>query len=73
MDGRTALDALWPLIEETNKEISWETRLKEMVMFAKDKSLKRVLGKGTTNRRATAEDYAEEIETFVPEEYGADE
>ena len=64
MSERDALGALWPVIEETNKEISWEIMLKrEMVMFTQPgKPLKRVLGKGTTNRRATTEDYAEEIE-----------
>jgi acyl-coenzyme A synthetase/AMP-(fatty) acid ligase len=64
MDEKEGLDALWPAIEETNQEISWEIRLnKEMVIFAKPgKPLQRVMGKGTTNRRATTADYAEEIE-----------
>jgi acyl-coenzyme A synthetase/AMP-(fatty) acid ligase len=60
---RDALGTLWPVIEETNQYVSWEIRLKkEMVIYAaKGKPLKRVLGKATTNRRATVEDYAEEI------------
>jgi acyl-coenzyme A synthetase/AMP-(fatty) acid ligase len=64
MDENEALGALWPLIEERNKEVSWEIRLKrEMVMFAKKgKPLKKVGAKGTTNRRATIEGYAKEIE-----------
>ena len=68
----STLDVLWPLIEEANKNISFEIRLKrEMIIFAtKGKSLKRVLGKGTTNRRATVEDYAEEIERLYQRNEG---
>ena len=73
LSEKEALDALWPAIEKTNKEISSDIRLKrEMVMFAQPgKPLKRVLGKGTTNRRATTEDYADEIEELYQRNGGA--
>jgi len=72
MDEKEVLHALWLVIEETNRKISWEIRLKkDMVIFAKKgRPLKRVLGKGTTNRRATVEDYAEEIEELYQRNTG---
>lgn len=58
-----AREKLWPLVEEVNSSIMSEVRLREeMIMFtAEGKPMKRVLGKGTVNRRATLEEYKREI------------
>jgi hypothetical protein len=64
IDEEKAREGLWHLVEEVNSSIMSEVRLREeMIMFtAKGKPMKRVLGKGTVNRRATLEEYEGEID-----------
>jgi hypothetical protein len=71
-DDGEALKTLWPAIEKINGETNWEIKLnKEMILFAKKgKPLRRVMGKGTTNRRATVEEYAAEIEKLYQSNTG---
>jgi hypothetical protein len=64
IDEKKAREELWSLVEEVNSSIMSEIRLREeMIMFTvTGKPMKRVLGKGTVNRRMTLEEYKGEID-----------
>jgi hypothetical protein len=64
IDEEKARKELWPWVEEINSSIMSEIRLREeMITFTvKGKLMKRVLGKGIVNRRATLEGYEAEID-----------
>jgi hypothetical protein len=72
IDEEKARKELWPLVEEINSSIMSEIQLREemITLTVKGKLMKRVLGKGTLNRRATFEEYEGEIDELYQRRAG---
>jgi hypothetical protein len=70
-DDEVEIDALWRKIQEATKDLATEIRVrKDMVIFTTpEKSMQRGF-KGTIKRRATLEDYTNEIEDMYREANG---
>lgn len=72
IDEEKVREEMWCLVEEVNSRVLSEIRLgEEMTMFTVEgKPMKRVMGKGTVNRRATIQEYEGKIEKLYQKRAG---